>query len=397
MGAGRVRVLLATVLLWSFAATTHAQGSLEPTQGFGWDLELDGGVGVGVQRQLRNNFLGRLRVGALYVGEPWVYALGVTGEVGGLAEYGAGLTLSVSHFDGFWARLGGSRVAGDDWMTHATLGYLFFGVEWQHRLDSSRVASDALMMVFRVPVGVWWFLMREQQPVAPQRSQRVEPFRDETADPRLASVPSVTAVSAGDHLLSARLLEEAAVAEQQEHWVEAEELLARAARLDPSPLLTLRLARVQRRVQHLVAAADNLRRFIDAAVTAEELDARTQAERERLEVLSLLSYLRLRVEPLAEQESVWLDGQAFSVAALGYPYPIDPGSHLIVVKRGEQEILRREVSVAPGGNLTLKLDPTAPPAREAAESSEGSESSERSEPSEHRALDVGTGTGEPAR
>jgi hypothetical protein len=192
-------------------------------------------------------------------------------------------------------------------------------------------------------------------------------------------------VHPGDRLLAARLIEEANLEEQQEHWREAETLLSRAAVLDPSPLLTLRLARVQRKAMHVVAAADNLRRFLDAAVTPAEIDARTDAERERLEALSLLGYLRLRVEPLSENETVWLDGNAFSVAALGYPFPIDPGAHVIEIKRAGEVLLRREFNATAGENVSLKIDPTEP---------EPATATPPSEASEQGGLNVGAGARE---
>lgn len=349
----------ALVVAWlaAFVAptTVTAQGTLAPRSGFGFDVNLDGGLAVALDGDLDNNFLGRLRLGGVYVTEPWVLALGVTGEVGALAKYGFGVAAELSHLDGFWGRVGGSRVQGDDWMTQLTLGYLFFGLEWQHRFDRAAPAQDALVLVFRVPFGMWWFLMGDP----PQSSQRAMAEMASERDSQGADT-SDTSVSAGDRLLASRLLEEATLAEQQQNWSDAEALLSRVSRLDPSPLVTLRLSRAQRKAGHLVLSADNLRRFLDAAATPPELAARADAEAERLEVLGLLSTLRLRVEPLADTESVWLDGEPFSVAALGYPFPIDPGPHTIVIKRGEDEILRREVHAEAGGVVQLTIDPQAP-------------------------------------
>jgi len=298
------RALLATpgtlLALWTLCmcpAVASAQSSWSPEGGLGWDLELDGGVGFGLQRQLDNNFVGRLRLGALYFDEPIVYALGITGEVGGLAEYGVGAAFEVSHFDGPWARIGGSRVIGNDWMTQLTLGFLFFGLEWQHRFESASTASDALMMVFRLPVGVWWFMMAEQRPMHGPLPSLPEP----TSEPSPA--------------------EAAAVAPQDE------------------------------------------------------------------EVVAPHAVLRLRVEPLAADETVWLDGQRLTIDALGYPMPIAPGAHVIVVKREESIVLRMEVSAEAGGNVSLKLDPTQPTAAaiDASQTNEGGR------------VDVGTGTGDGAR
>lgn len=261
-----------------------AQPLSSPARGFGIDMELEGGVGFGLQHQLDNDFLGRLRLGALYFDEPLVYALGVTAEVGGLAEYGLGVALEVSHFDGPWARIGGSRVVGDEWMTQLTLGFLFFGLEWQHRIDARDALSDSLMLVFRLPVGVWWFMTRDRQPTH-------------------GSLPPQPP--------------------QEEPLPRAPEAVA-----SPSP-----------EAPHAV--------------------------------------LRLRVEPLADNETVWLDDQPLSIDALGYPVSIAPGPHVIVVKRADAVVLRVEVSAEVGDNVSLKLDP--------------------SQPDEGSGVDVRTGAGEPPR
>lgn len=351
---GRALVVVCLVLFGA-PTTSHAQGTLASRSGFGFDVNLDGGLAAALDGNLDNNFLGRLRLGGVYVTEPWVLALGVTGELGALAKYGFGVAAELSHLDGLWGRVGGSRVQGDDWMTQLTLGYLFFGLEWQHRFAHAVSPQDALVLVFRVPLGMWWFLMRDP----PQSSQRAMAVAATAHDPSGREAAD-TAVSVGDRLLASRLLEEATLAEQQQHWREAADLLTRALRLDPAPLLTLRLSRAQRKVGRLVLSADNLRRFLDSAATPPELAARADAEAERLEVLGLLCTLRLRVEPLADDESVWLDGEPFSVAALGYPFPIDPGPHTIVVKRGADEILRREIQADAGGVVQLTIDPQAP-------------------------------------
>lgn len=282
---------LTLLMLCVCPAVTSAQSVLAPVRGFGWDLELDGGVGFGLQRQLENNFVGRLRVGALYFDEPIVYALGVTSEVGGLADYGVGLAFEASHFDGPWARIGGSRVARDDWMTQLMVGYLFFGLEWQHRFDADSPVNDALMLVFRLPVGVWWFMMREQRPMH-------------------GPLPSMP---------------------------------------EPSP-------------------------------PPSEPD-----DREHEEAAEPHAVLRLRVEPLAQNDTVWLDDQPFSVAALGYPYEINPGTHVIVVKRGDVVLVRLEISAEAGGNVSLKVDPTT------------SGTMVGSEANEARGVDVRPGAGETAR
>jgi hypothetical protein len=126
-------------------------------RGFWPDAAIALGGGIGVGHSLDSNVFGRLRLGALYAYEPLIVNLGVSGEIGALAERGAGIDLELNHFGGPWLQLGMARVLHDDFMTHVTLGFSLFGVEWQHRLDYRR--DNAILFLLRAPIGIWWFLI----------------------------------------------------------------------------------------------------------------------------------------------------------------------------------------------------------------------------------------------
>jgi hypothetical protein len=122
------------------------------------EITLSGGGGIGLGNTLDSNVFGKLRLGALYVYEPWIFAGGVIGELGALAERGVGAELEVHHFGGLWAQVGGSRVLRSQWMGHLTFGFAVFGVEWQHRFGEN---SNALLFLLRAPIGLWWFLLED--------------------------------------------------------------------------------------------------------------------------------------------------------------------------------------------------------------------------------------------
>jgi hypothetical protein len=124
------------------------------------DASLSLGGGIGLDHSLDTNVFGRLRLGALYAYEPLIVNLGITGELGALAQRGVGLELELNHFGGFWAQFGVSRVLDAAFMSHATLGFAIFGIEWQHRHTDRR--NDALVFLLRAPIGIFWFLMQDQ-------------------------------------------------------------------------------------------------------------------------------------------------------------------------------------------------------------------------------------------
>jgi hypothetical protein len=125
-------------------------------QGLWPDIALSGGGGIGLGNSLDTNVFARLRLGGLYAYEPWVVNLGATGELGALAEHGAGAELELNHFGGPWLQAGVSRVRRAHWMGHAAIGFAVFGVEWQHRFADR--AENALLFLLRAPIGIWWFL-----------------------------------------------------------------------------------------------------------------------------------------------------------------------------------------------------------------------------------------------
>jgi len=187
-------------------------------KGFWPDLALELGAGFGLGQRLATPVFGRVRVGALYAYEPLILNLGISGELGALARRGLGVELEINHFGGGWLQGGFERVRGDDWVTHATLGYSVVGVEWQHRFNAR--PDNAILFVVRAPLGIIWFLlhddarrMREQRerqkgaappqlspPVVPQRGAPgpAAPPPATPADPVPAAAPAAAATPSAD-------------------------------------------------------------------------------------------------------------------------------------------------------------------------------------------------------
>jgi hypothetical protein len=160
-----IAALLCALLVCAACApgAAAAQGGAEEQriQGAWPDIALSGGGGIGVGNSLDTNVFARLRLGALYAYEPWVVNLGATGELGALAEHGAGAELELNHFGGPWLQAGFSRVRRSQWMGHfavgLAVGFAAFGVEWQHRFADR--AENAVLFLLRAPIGIWWFLL----------------------------------------------------------------------------------------------------------------------------------------------------------------------------------------------------------------------------------------------
>ncbi|MEY4575630.1 MAG: hypothetical protein RL701_333, partial [Pseudomonadota bacterium] len=187
----------AWVCLWFWfgqATATQAQASAPVTpmpmpvasssiDGLGPDAQLTGGGGFAFGKKLDNYFLARARVGLLYAHEPFSLQLGMTLEAGGLARLGVGGELELNAPHALFGSAGLARVDGGQWLSHAGVGWLVLGIEWQHRFGGD-APSDALMFHVRVPLGTWWLEQRKKR--AAERAVRAL----KTAQPQLRELPS---------------------------------------------------------------------------------------------------------------------------------------------------------------------------------------------------------------
>jgi hypothetical protein len=87
----------------------------------------------------------------LFPRDPWIFAVGASGEVGGLVGLGGGFEVEALSL-----RTGLSLMAGftygqeGRWATRLGLGWSLLGVEWQRGYG----AADALFFTVRIPLGI---------------------------------------------------------------------------------------------------------------------------------------------------------------------------------------------------------------------------------------------------
>lgn len=360
--------------LWcvASAARVHAEPPSDKAavQGLGPDAQLVGGGGFPFAKAMDNYFLARARIGLLYAREPWIGNLGMTLEAGGLAQLGIGGELELNGPHRLFGSVGLARVDAGAWMTHATVGWLVFGLEWQHRFDAD-LPRDAMMFHVRLPLGTWWLMQRQQRAedrstraraaaaraaAAPLRPQVVmpvhpaAPMQEQPAEPAIASQHEPDQ-SVHDAVKAS--LEDAARAREQSDFTAEALALARAYTLLPHPGILLQLsAAEEQRGQWLLAAAD-LRRVVAAReLSAEE---RTLAEQRLAGLQAKLPHLRLTLTGADGSEQVLLDGVIEASALAGYDAPIDPGEHTLVVQRGMRPVAKRDFHATSGELVRVEL------------------------------------------
>jgi hypothetical protein len=355
---------LALVLLVGSPASAQTPFKAE---GLGPDAQLTGGGGLSFGGKLENHFLARVRAGALYARQPWIANLGATVELGALAGFGVGGEFELNIGGGFFGNVGVARVEGDRWLSHLGLGFMIFGLEWQHRYAAVR-PSDTLMLFVRMPLGIWW--LRKRQDDAAEaiaaRAARSTPSVIRAAPDTVAPEPDTPPPSAAEPAarpepetraaeVAAALGEAQSASERGDH-AGAALALARAYALRPDAQIALQLSAAEEASGKWRAAVSDLERARAGLAS----DAQAAATQHIAELKARMPQLRLTLEHAAGDEQVAIDGALEPSALLGYDVALDPGPHLVTLTRNGVELSRRELALSPGTLTRLQLDVAAP-------------------------------------
>jgi hypothetical protein len=381
----------------------------EGVEGFGPDAQLTGGLGFGFEGKLDNYFLARARIGGLYASAPWIFNLGATLELGALAGLGWGGELELSRSGALYGNLGLARVDESRWQLHAGIGFMIFGLEWQHRFGGPE-PHNALLFEVRLPLGLWWLQQRQEKAAtkaaARAHTPEVKPRMPAARVPLTAAgdarVPSTAANGgsttpagpgenaarsgaqaaaeptpggAGNHPepatgvaasvaaleleYAARLAEASAAREKGDRLAEAF-ALSRAYSLRKDPSVALQLSAAELALHKPRAALADWQRIGNP----EQLPA---AERERAaqlkrELDAALGKLRIELSgATTASDQVWIDDVAEPTATQGYDVPLDPGAHTLQIRRGERVLQERQLEARPGELQRLDIELPANP------------------------------------
>ncbi len=152
---------------------------------------------------------------------------------------------------------------------------------------------------------------------------------------------------------------------QAGRWPEAREAFERSHRLAPRAITLLNLAGAQAQTGALVLAAETYRRFLrDGGPTAERHRRAAEAALGALD--ARIPTVRFAVEGLRDGDVVLLDGAPIASAILEGPARLDPGDHVLEVRRAGELVGRRELALDEGAETRVDLH-LAEPARAAPE------------------------------
>jgi hypothetical protein len=342
----RAQLLLVSLLL--LAGTAQAQARI---QGVAPDAQVTGGIGFAARGKLDNIFLGRLRLGALYAYEPYWVDAGVIVEAGAIPGLAIGGELEFNQFYGWFANAG-LVYAGHDRITgHLSAGYMIFALEWQHDFTRSE-PNEALLLSVRFPLGFWWFTSgREQRPFSPQPSAA----KKQTPRPATPQASTNTATTPAQRSPAQAALDEAVIADAHADHAALAAALRRAYAADPDPLLWLRIADADLAQDKPALAFVDLQHFLAAASTGPALAQRAQAEARVQELNTRIARLRLTLAAVSGGERVEIDGVEEPGALSGYDVVLDPGQHMLRIRRGAELLLERAFAAQPGELVRLDL------------------------------------------
>jgi hypothetical protein len=173
----------------------------------------------------------------------------------------------------------------------------------------------------------------------------------------LALDPAPLVAQSASEVAAARaLFEEGVAAAGEARWADALAAFERSYAIAPRSSTLLNLAGAQVELGRFVAASESYQRLIrDAGRNARERRLREQAEEALERLTPRLARLTLRIDGLAEGDTVELDGAEVAHELVGIATPVDPGAHRVTVGRGGAEIGGASLSLAEGEASELQV------------------------------------------
>ena len=140
-------------------------------------------------------------------------------------------------------------------------------------------------------------------------------------------------------------------------WAGALDKYQRANALVPVTTLGLRVARCLVKLGRLVEASeqylDVTRMDLPPGALQVHKDAQVTAEAERKELQPRIP--KVTVKLTGDVDELLLDGKTFQTALLDVPRPIDPGKHVLELRRGPKKV-SQDFTIAEGENKPVAID-----------------------------------------
>src|SRR5690606_32114673 len=152
-----------------------------------------------------------------------------------------------------------------------------------------------------------------------------------------------------EELAAARaLFEEALALESDERWSEALAKLEKVGKVKMTPQVRFHIALCHENLGRLVDAINGFELAVQEARAVGAKDVIEAAPPRAEKLRARVAQLTFSVEGTVRSSKIFIDGEEMSLALADTKIPVDPGEHLLEVRRDGEVIERRELVLEEG-------------------------------------------------
>ncbi len=171
--------------------------------------------------------------------------------------------------------------------------------------------------------------------------------------------PNGDSTTASKVTLARRLYDEGVEAVGKTRWSVAHDRFKASYELSPRVLTLFNLAGAQRETSRFVESSESYRKFLRETSDGRYPELRSEATSALEQIERQIAQLTIVITNVESGDVISIDDIEFPRLALGEPFPMNPGVHVIAVKRSGAPLTSKAVTLAAGVAETVKLELTA--------------------------------------
>ncbi len=168
--------------------------------------------------------------------------------------------------------------------------------------------------------------------------------------------PNGESTTASKVTLARRLYDEGVEAATKTRWSIAHERFKASYELSPRILTLFNLAGAQRETNRFVESSESYRRFMRETSDGRYPELRSEATIALEQIEKQIAQLTIIISNVQAGDAISIDDIEFPRTALGEPFPMNPGAHVVAVRRSGAPLASKSVTLAPGVAETVKLE-----------------------------------------
>lgn len=170
--------------------------------------------------------------------------------------------------------------------------------------------------------------------------------------------PNGDSTTASKVTLARRLYDEGVEAVGKTRWSVAHDRFKASYELSPRVLTLFNLAGAQRETSRFVESSESYRKFLRETSDGRYPELRSEATNALEQIEKQIAQLTITITNVEAGDVISIDDIEFPRTALGEPFPMNPGPHVIAVRRSGAPLSSKSVTLAPGVAETVRLELT---------------------------------------